>query len=177
VGTRASTASFAPVLLAALSLAGCVVGPKYRQPDVNAPREFRSQMGPGEAQSIADLPWWQVFNDKALHRLITQALSENYDLQAAVARIEQAREKVGIAQADLYPEIGYDTIASRQKTFVPFEQLSRNITYGAFGVAATAAWEIDLWGRVRKPFRSARCSPRDNARARGRCRCRLLRAP
>jgi multidrug efflux system outer membrane protein len=146
------------VLLAALSLAGCVVGPHYKRPEVNPARDFRSQVGPAEAQSIADLPWWQVFNDRALHRLITQALNGNYDLQAAISRVDQAREKVGIAQADLYPQIGYEGIAARQKTFVPFEVLNRNITYNAFGVAATAAWELDIWGRVRHTTEAARAN-------------------
>jgi multidrug efflux system outer membrane protein len=162
VDTRSSINSWAPiispVLLAALSVAGCVVGPNYKRPDTTAAREFRSQVGPVEARSIADLPWWQVFNDRVLHSLITQALTDNYDLQVAVARIEQARAAVGIAQADFYPQVGYEGIASRQKSFVPFEALNRNITYNAFGLNLNAAWELDLWGRIRRSTEAAQAN-------------------
>src|SRR5215467_11027801 len=94
--SRASPA----MLVVAVTIAGCAVGPEYRRPDVTPPKEFRSQVAPAEAGSLADLPWWQVFNDKALQSLITQALAGNYDLKVAVARIEQARQLVDVVRAD-----------------------------------------------------------------------------
>jgi multidrug efflux system outer membrane protein len=148
----------APVLVAAVALAGCAVGPDYKRPEVKPPDQFRSQMGPAEASSIADLPWWQVFNDKVLQSLITQALTENYDLQAAIARIEQARQLVGVAHADAYPQIGYDVFASRQKEFVPFEQIGKNITFNSFGAVINGAWELDVWGRIRHSTDAARAN-------------------
>ena len=158
MATRASTSLMAPVLLTAVALSGCVVGPNYRRPDVAAPTQFRSQIGPAEASSIADLPWWQVFNDKALQTLITQALAHNYDLKAAVARIEQARQQVGVARSDLYPQVGYDVGASRQKEFIPFEQLGKNVTFNSFGAAINAAWEFDVWGRIRRSTEAAQAN-------------------
>ena len=83
------------LLTVAVTLSGCVVGPDYRRPEVTPPKDFRSQVAPAEAGSLADLPWWQVFNDKALQGLITQALAGNYDLKVAVTRIEQARQVTG----------------------------------------------------------------------------------
>src|SRR5688572_32460044 len=101
------------VLLISASMSGCtLVGPDYQRPSVTPPEQFRSHVGLNEASSLADLPWWQVFNDKALQVLIKQALSENYDLQIATARIEQARAQVGVARADLYPQVGYEAITS-----------------------------------------------------------------
>ena len=47
-------------------LGGCVVGPKYKPPAVNAPPAFLGQAGAAETASIADLPWWEVFQDKTL---------------------------------------------------------------------------------------------------------------
>ena len=93
-------------LLAVCAIAGCAVGPVYKRPDVQLAAHFRSQVGPSEATSIADLPWWSIFNDKSLQSLIVEALTNNYDLQVAVTRIEQARALVGVAQADFYPQIG-----------------------------------------------------------------------
>ena len=160
--TRSSSNSpvlMLPLLLSvALGVASCVVGPNYKRPDIAVAREFRSQVGPAEARSIADLPWWQVFNDKALHRLITQALSANDDLQVAVARIEQARSQVGVAQADFYPQVGYRALASRQQSFIPFELYNRNLTYNAFGLDLNAAWELDLWGRIRRSTEAAQAN-------------------
>jgi multidrug efflux system outer membrane protein len=132
------------------------VGPAYKRPDVAPVAEFRSQVGPAEATSIADLPWWGVFNDTALQSLITEALKNNYDLQVAVSRIEQARALVGVARADFYPQIGYQGIAAREKTFVPTEGAAGNPTYNSFGALISAAWELDVWGRIRHATDAAR---------------------
>ena len=104
------------------------------------------------------MPWWSVFNDQALQSLITEALTNNYDLQVAVARIEQARASVGVAQADLYPQIGYQGVAARQKAFVPLEGSTGNITFNTFGGLLNAAWELDVWGRIRHSTDAARAS-------------------
>src|SRR6266481_5869949 len=73
-----------------LFLAGCAVGPGYRRPTVNAPSAFSSD-SVISTNSFADLPWWKVFHDEALQDLIRTALTNNYDVRIAVARIEQAR--------------------------------------------------------------------------------------
>jgi multidrug efflux system outer membrane protein len=148
------------VLLIAVGLAGCAVGPEYQRPKITTPPEFKSQVAPSEASSIADLPWWQLFNDKVLQSLITQALENNYDLQTATARVEQARALLGVSQADLYPQVGYAGGASRQKTFFPFElgQSPKNITYNAFSALLNATWEVDLWGRIRHSNEAARAN-------------------
>jgi multidrug efflux system outer membrane protein len=106
-------------------------------------------VGPSEAKSIADLPWWQVFNDQALQSLITEGLTNNYDLRTTTARIEEARQQVGVVRSQLFPQVGYQAFASRQKEFIPIEQFGRNVTYNSFGLALNAAWELDLWGRIR----------------------------
>jgi multidrug efflux system outer membrane protein len=134
-----------------------MVGPAYKKPDVATVPQFRFQVDPSEAASIADLPWWSVFNDKALQSLITEALTNNYDLQVAVSRIEQAGALVGVARADLFPQIGYQGFAGREKTFIPSEG-SGNLTYNAFGGLLNAAWEIDVWGRIRHATDAARAN-------------------
>jgi len=143
------------VLAVAVSLGGCAVGPEYRRPDVAPPKDFRSQVAPAEAGSLADLPWWQVFNDKALQGLITQALAGNYDLKVAVARIEQARAQVDVVHADFWPQVGYQANAAREKSFIPLPQLQGNVTYNSFQAAVNAAWELDVWGRIRRSTEAA----------------------
>ena len=160
--TRASLRLMSRRLPAALvmtvTVAGCMVGPEYRRPDVTPPKDFRSQVAPAEASSLADLPWWQVFNDKALQGLITQALAGNYDLKVAVARIDEARAQVAVVRADLYPQVGYQASAAREKSFIPLPQLQGNVTYNSFLAAVNATWEIDLWGRIRHSADAATAS-------------------
>jgi len=143
------------VLAVVMTISGCVVGPEYRRPDVTPPQQFRSQVAPAEAGSLADLPWWQVFNDKALQGLITQALAGNYDLKVAVSRIEQARQQVNVARADYWPQVGYQANAAREKSFIPLPQLQGNVTYNSFQAAVSAAWELDVWGRIRRSTEAA----------------------
>ncbi|HTL21541.1 MAG TPA: efflux transporter outer membrane subunit [Steroidobacteraceae bacterium] len=158
---RFATSSRTPRLLAislvAVGLAGCVVGPAYKRPDVAPAQEFRSHIGPSEANSLADLPWWQVFNDTALQGLIKEGLANSYDLQTTVARIEEATAQVGIVRADLYPQVNYQALAARQKSLVPIEP-PVNFTYNTFGLAASAAWEADVWGRIRHATDAARAN-------------------
>ena len=60
-------------LIAAALLAGCALGPDYKRPPVTPPNAFRSQATPGESNSLADAPWWEVFGDPALKSLIGRA--------------------------------------------------------------------------------------------------------
>src|SRR5215471_19148215 len=134
------------------------VGPDYKRPDLASVNEFRSELGPTEATSLADLPWWMVFNDKELQRLIAEALEHNYDLQLAAARVEQARALVWVAASPLYPQIGYQALAGREKTFVPFDDAGGNITFNTFAGLLNATWELDVWGRIRRSTEAARAN-------------------
>lgn len=145
-------AASAPALLAA---ACTTVGPDYRRPDVPVPAEFRFQLGATEASSFADQPWWTVFNDPALRGLIDEALANNYDLQAAVARIEQARALVGVVQSQAGPQVGYRGAASGQELSFPQAGTSDSVTFGALDALLDAAWELDLWGRIKRQTEAA----------------------
>jgi len=137
---------------------GIEVGPDYKRPEVKPVEDFRSQIGPSEATSLADLGWWQVFNDKALQGLIVTALEHNYDLELAADRVEQSRALVGVAASQLYPQIGYQGFAGREKAFTPLEQAGGNITYNAFGGLLNLVWELDVWGRIRRSTEAARAN-------------------
>jgi len=135
---------------------GLEVGPDYKRPEVTQPDAFRAQLGPSEAGSLADTPWWSVFNDEALQTLIATSLTNNYDLQLAAARVQQARALVGVAAAPLYPQIGYQVMAGREKAFVPLENTNGNITFNTFAGWLGVAWELDVWGRIRRSTEAAR---------------------
>jgi multidrug efflux system outer membrane protein len=133
------------------------VGPSYQRPAVDMPGDFRGHMEAAEAASFADLPWWGVFDDPTLRQLVRDALAGSYDLQEAVARIEQARALVGVAASQFYPQVGYQGAAVRQR--IPGGIISSSIPEATFNVflgVFDVAWEIDLWGRIRRTTEVAR---------------------
>src|SRR5258705_8725397 len=136
-------------LLPAFLVAGCVLGPDYKKPELTLPNAFRSQITASDARSFADLPWWSVFEDRALQGLVTEALANNNDLQIAVSRIEQARAMVGVAQSQGRPQIGYQASAAGEKGLVLQQNGSAGaLIFGAFAGLLNATWELDIWGRI-----------------------------
>ena len=134
------------------------VGPDYKRPDPEPVQEFRSQIGPAENASLADLPWWAVFKDPQLQQLVAVALAHNYDLQLAVTRVDQARSMVWVAASPFYPQAGYQAFAGRERIFLPNENAGGNLTFNAFGALLNATWEIDVWGRIRRSTEAARAN-------------------
>jgi multidrug efflux system outer membrane protein len=134
------------------------MGPNYKRPDMAQPEQFRSQISTADATSFADLAWWQVFNDKALQSLISDALAHNYDLQVAVSRIEQARAVIGQAKSQGLPQVGYGGFAGGERTVTPQENRIDAVNFGSVGGALNASWEIDLWGRIKRATEAARAN-------------------
>ncbi len=142
-------------MVALALLAGCAIGPDYTRPKLTPPEAFRGQVGPREAASLADLSWWEVFQDPALKRLIEEALASNYDLRIAAARVEQARAQVTVGRAPFYPQIGYNVKAQRSKGFAEALGISGQTpeeppAVNQFLGALSATWEIDVWGQIRR---------------------------
>jgi len=136
---------------------GCAVGPNYQRPKVNVPTEYRDAAGSSQQASIADLPWWEVFKDDRLKNLVQTALANNYDLQIAVTRVEQARQIAAQARAQYFPFLNYSVSASDGKNeFVGAVSANGGQERGAFLGVATVAWEADVWGRLRRENEAAR---------------------
>ncbi len=139
-------AKILPVL--ALAATACAVGPKYERPDVAQPEAYRgAPVSPQEAQSIADLPWWEIHRDPVLQGLIKEALANNQDLKLAAARVVEAGALLGVARADLWPQLGVQADGS-------WGRYSREVLPGAnatgrYSAALGLSWELDIWGRVR----------------------------
>ncbi len=143
-------------LVALAVLAGCAVGPNYKRPAVNAPEGFRFAENQ-TPNSLGDLPWWQVFKDPILQGLIGTAITNNYDLQQAVARVEQAREQVAVANSAFFPQIGYGGGIGRGRNSLYNSPVPLNgATESSAQLTLSAAWEIDLWGRIRRSSEAAR---------------------
>jgi multidrug efflux system outer membrane protein len=144
----AATISF-PALLA-----GCTVGSNYERPEMASPDQFRFVDGPAQAQTLADAPWFEVFQDPELQALIKEALANNLDLQAALARVEEARARAGIAKSFYYPQVDGQLSGgwrgSSNDDDSRDESVTENVNYG-FGLS----WEIDLFGKLRRQRESA----------------------
>jgi multidrug efflux system outer membrane protein len=149
-----------PVLsAAALALAGCAVGPNYKRPVVNTPVAFRDAPDTTSTNSLADLPWWNVFKDPVLQDLVHVALTNNYDLNIILTRIDQARAIQQQTRSHLFPELDYRGDATRGKNaFLGSPLISGGQTRDSYFAGFEAAWEIDLWGRVRRMNEAARAN-------------------
>src|SRR5262252_3267161 len=123
-------------------LCACNLGPKYIRPAVQPPASYYTEEQ-ARQNSIADQAWWELFKDPVLQNLIREALKNNYDLQLAVAQVEQQRALLGITRSQYYPQVAYDGNISGQKSLnIP------NHTY--YSYSFTAFLEIDLFGKIRK---------------------------
>ena len=144
---------WAVVAGAAFILTACTVGPNYHRPVVQTPAAFHgasdSQQAEAQAESFADLPWWQVFHDPQLQELIRTALKQNYDLQLAVERVNAARSQVGIVRANQFPQVSLDPTFAGGKT-------EQNIKSNMFSLAADVVFQVDLFGRYRRATEAAR---------------------
>jgi len=130
------------VVLLSLFFTGCAVGPKYARPPIHPPAGFYTEEQ-ATSNSAADMAWWDLFKDPVLQDLIREALKSNYDLQLAVARVEQERACRGVSRSQYYPQVGYDANISGQQSL-----LTPNHTY--YSYSFSAIWEIDLFGRIRR---------------------------
>jgi multidrug efflux system outer membrane protein len=169
------------VVLLALLLSACTAGPNYHRPAVRIPETFRSPetvakvataatpataatVPPGQAESLGNLKWFEVFKDEKLQDLIRTALEQNYDLLTAVASVEAARANLGITRSNQYPNVA----ASGE---IQFNRLSRDGTFALpstfvasqnrnFGEASLnlLSFEVDIWGRLRRATEAARAN-------------------
>ena len=144
----------------------CTVGPNYRRPSLPTPQSFRAPdpLPPGQADSFADLKWFEVFKDEQLQALIRRALERNYDLRDAVARVEEARASLGITRSDQFPSFGaggaveINRLSRDGATPIPPELVSNQDRN--FGTAALQllSFEVDIWGKLRRATEAARAN-------------------
>jgi outer membrane protein, multidrug efflux system len=158
--------SLTAILISAGLLGSCAVGPNYVRPTVPVPVNFRAPqpLPPAQAESLADLKWFEVFKDEELQGLMKSALKQNYDLRDAVARVEEARANLGVARSNQIPQASVSgdlelTRLSRDgslplpATFVPNQ--NRNWGQGSLNLLS---FEVDLWGRLRRSTEAARAN-------------------
>jgi len=146
------------VAVAVFLLTGCTLGPDYLRPKILIPDNHRGVVGAPAAESIADLPWWEVFKDPTLQELTREALSNNYDLLTAAARVEEARSQIGVARSFLYPQLnlnGGGSVQQVSRLSEPPQSFGASRTYQNWLLGLNMAWEFDVFGRIRRESESA----------------------
>ena len=132
-------------------LSGCKLGPNYVRPTVPVPETYKEN-GQMDA-TIANMEWWDLFQDPQLQELIRIALAENKDLKIAVERIEEARAFYGFQKADLYPQVDATATAAHQELTkdgtikLPEDTDTSKPLYN---VGVSVFWELDFFGRIRR---------------------------
>lgn len=143
--------------LMVLALAGCAVGPDYVRPALDMPAHFNNaaKLGQRQPAAHADLVrWWDGFNDPILSRLVAQSLTDNLDLEQAVARVSQARALLNTSRAALLPagQISADANRIYQSRQSPLGRLQNaiapdfNRAVSLYGANLEAGWELDFFG-------------------------------
>jgi NodT family efflux transporter outer membrane factor (OMF) lipoprotein len=170
----AQLARFSTELLCCLLLAGCMVGPKYKAPEVPTAPAFKEMSPAADASAFkgnADwqiakpedaIPrgdWWTLFNDAGLNTLEPQVAMANQTLKAADANLRAARANVRVQNANRYPTLG-------SNPFLGGERYSANQPYftasganngeGDLALPLQLNYEVDLWGAVRRNIAAAR---------------------
>jgi multidrug efflux system outer membrane protein len=162
------------ILLALALFAGCAVGPNYRRPAIDSPAAFRDDNAATNV-SFADLDWWQVYQDDTLRGLIREALTNNYDVRIALARVEQARAVAQQARSQFVPSLNYNGAVSRGRNdFLGSDYPNNGAMLSSAATTLNAFWEVDLWGRVRRLNESARAQFLATEEARQGVRLSLL---
>jgi multidrug efflux system outer membrane protein len=144
---------------AALSACG-TIGPDFKAPAGVATPAWRHVQA-GQQDQAARLPadWWTVFGDATLTQLEERALHDNPNVRAAAQRLAQAQAQLGVVRAGERPtlNVGASVANSRTSAETPMGRTfgGKSIAGNTYEVGASFAWELDLWGRVRRVVEAA----------------------
>ncbi|MBO0911585.1 MAG: efflux transporter outer membrane subunit [Acidobacteria bacterium] len=140
--------------------------PKYEKPKVETPQNWQTPSPWHEALPLDSLPkgaWWEFFGDAELDSYEKRAMANNQNLQAAIARLSEARASARITASGLYPELDAGIRAARTRlagnrptngaVIAP-----RSVTQNEFSIPFTLNYEVDLFGRVRSSVAAANAS-------------------
>lgn len=143
-----------------LLLAGCAVGPEYHRPQVDMPAAYKEALPAHEAGSWKTAQpaeealrgeWWKLFGDPTLNALEAEAQQANHNLQAAAARLKQARALLGTARSGLFPAVDAGFGPTRQRPSPASQGLADDAsaeTTTLWRAQVGVAYEADLFGRV-----------------------------
>jgi len=144
------------ILVSVITIFGCSVGPDYKRPDAPVPSSFKELKGWREAlprdQEIRT-KWWEAFGDSILNSLEEQINVSNQSIAQAESQYRQAQALVQLARANYFPIVNAGAAYTRSQ---PAGNTSG--TVDQHQVSLNAAWEVDLWGKVRRQVESSKAS-------------------
>jgi outer membrane protein, multidrug efflux system len=167
-----ASASYVMTSLALACLAGCVVGPDYHAPPLPAHADAPLMSVNPQLETVVPPPdaWWRLYDDPRLDHLVQEALAANRDLAAAEANLAAARAVVSEVHADRYPSTQAIAggVYGRDPTTDEILELGghRPQTIWLFEDVFHAAYEVDLFGRVRRAIEAAHANAESVAAAR-----------
>jgi multidrug efflux system outer membrane protein len=145
-------------LLVLCAAAGCAVGPDYREPAQTVSDRFGNATQPGVGEGEVVVQFWTLLNDPVLDRLVSDALAANKDLAQAVGNLQASRAAARLTGFDAFPTVTAGGFY--QRTLQSSHQLPgvarEDRTIDTYDLGFDAAWELDLFGRVRRSKEAAR---------------------
>ena len=140
------------VVLAALTVSACAVGPDYVRPTITPPPLYRGVLAEEQAIALADLAWVDQYGEPELAALVRTAIARNLDLRQAVARITEFRARAAAARADLGPTLSGSFGAQPRTRIEDDESWLRSL----YTLGIVFNWEVDFFGRLRRASEAAR---------------------
>lgn len=142
-------------VLSLTMLSGCVVGPDYQAPGSVLPASWASRQGKGAEQPAQLSHWWRNLNDPLLNSYVDRAMGANLGVQAAMARVTEARAQLRQDEGGLLPTLGNSSSIQRSKVAEQSAAVGDNpATQWRSGF--DAGWELDLFGGKRRSVEAAR---------------------
>ena len=159
------------LLAAVAAFAGCSVQPPYRPPQLEVPANWKTEPGWSLARpddAAVRGAWWRRFGDAQLDALEEQAQAASPNLEAAAARLAQARSQVDVQAAGLFPQLSTNVRAARQeisanRPLTNYNAANFQTVQNDFGLSFSVAYEADLWGRVHSTVDAARALAEQSA--------------
>ena len=148
------------LVISALILGGCSVGPNYQRPETAEPDTWQYADTTFAVDSMmvtgADTSWWEAFGDTVLSSLIETSLQNNNDVRIAAARVEEFMGLYGVTRSDFFPKINAGAGGLRGQSLLGPSGEESRATRNLFDVNVSASWEIDIWGKIRRASEAAR---------------------
>jgi NodT family efflux transporter outer membrane factor (OMF) lipoprotein len=140
-------------------LSACTLGPDYQRPALEIPAEYRHAEGWTRAQpadALARGAWWELYEDAELNGLIGKLNVDNQNLAASEAQYRQARALARGARASFYPSLSGSGGVTRSSQGTGSSGTLGSSTIGnSYELGLNAAWELDLWGKLRRGLESS----------------------
>ncbi len=135
-----------------LIVSACSFAPEYVRPTLDMPETWPEYSINDE---VVSGKWWERFEDERLNTIVEKALANNYDLLIAAEQVNQALGYLGVARADLLPNINGGGSAGEAMQYKTSEAAPR-VTSDSYTLNFQAAWELDFWGKYRNANNAAR---------------------